>query len=155
MIPKISEPKIPEFLARPPETPLLDDTWKAVVKSIDDMINGAIYAVGDKFGGVLNALKEVKGPIVSLGGGNSLAADPSSTQSLSPPNSPSIQQQGDSPKQAQSIGKELQVAMEKFEPSNLAQGLKCENCNMQESGLLASPYTPSTGVNRSQGIGIG
>ncbi len=56
---------------------------KEAIKSFDDMINGAIYAVGDKFGNALNALKEVKGPMLALGG-SSLGGDPSSLPPITP-----------------------------------------------------------------------
>lgn len=153
-IAKTPEPAIPEFLARPPETPMLDETWKAVVKNIDDIINGAIYAVGDKFGNALSALKEVKTPLVSLGSG-SLAGDISSAPSLTPSITPRSSEKGESPQREHGLGKELQIAMEKSGPSSHSMGLKCEHCDRGDSGLLASPYTPSLGANRSQGMALG
>ncbi|MEQ1706406.1 MAG: hypothetical protein ABL867_10625 [Rickettsiales bacterium] len=145
-----------QFATSVPATPILDRAMEGLGKGIDYFMNEVVIG---KIGGMLDAATaEVrsmgKAAVVDMAGSR-LGGDPSSLPPLTPSKGAESSERGQEQQIEKSRVPELQIAMEKSSPSNLAQGLKCENCNMQESGLLASPYTPSTGVNRSQGIGIG
>jgi hypothetical protein len=148
------DPQQQQFANSVPATPLIDDAMKKLGQGIDAFMNGLIEKVGGALDTATAAVKDLgKAPLVSMG--KSLEGD----IALMPPSTPLKNNEPSEKGQSQQIElsrvPELQIAMEKSGPSNLAQGLKCEHCNMQDSGLLASPYTPSLGTNRNQSIGIG
>lgn len=131
-------------------SPLVQHIREAV-KSFDDKITEAIYAIGDKFGNTLNALKEVKGPLVALGG-SSLGGDPSTlppiSKSATPDPSP---QQG---KKIERSGPEItpKIAMSVTD-LNMGIAKGGEHVHAADYGSLCPACTPNMKFGMGQSIG--
>lgn len=140
----------PEFLTKIPETPLLDQVGKSVVKTFDDLINGAIHAIGDKFGHMIDSLKEMKGAVFNVGGGSTdQAVD--RTASPTPTSTPSI---------AKSLGQsqELKVAVEiptiaKKQVQSLPDVKVAAAVNVPDGTMVCPMCTPTIGAGMAQGRG--
>lgn len=148
------DPQQQQFANSVPATPLLDQAMKNLGQGIDAFMNGLIEKVGGALDTATAAVKDLgKAPLLSMG--KSFEGDPALMPASIPSKGTAPSERGQSQQIELSRVPELQIAMEKSGPSNLAQSLKCEHCDNAMYGQLSpTPVSYAMAQTKSQGMSV-